>query len=156
MTLLATDDGRRFLVPPTVHLDPGELTVNVFPDGQRTVQETQVAPYACTEDDAMSFMWSAGTDDLNQTIDPALKAFGKVLTGQRVSLWDLKEDRRMSRIRMLEGLARLQSEPASFDEAFAEAAAEQEDPLLREMLEKTPAALKHALDKGPSPQDGAE
>lgn len=156
MTLLATDDGRRFLVPPTVPLDPGELTVNVFPDGQRTVQEAQVAPYACTEDDAMSFMWSAGSDELNRTLNPALKAFGKVLTGQRVSLWDLKEDRRMSRIRMLEGLARLQADPSAFDEAFAEAAGEEQDPLIREMLEKSPGALKHALGHGPPPQDGEE
>ena len=152
MTLLATDDGRRFLVPPAVTLDPGELLVHVFPAGQRTVREDQVAPYACTEDDAMSFMWSAGSDEVTRTVNPALKAFGEALTGQRVSLWDLKEDRRLSRLRMLEALARMQSDPTSFDEAFAEAAAEQKDPLLREMLEQAPAAVKHALGQGPPPQ----
>ena len=62
----------------------------------------------------------------------------------------------MSRLRMLEGLARLQSDPASFDEAFAEAAAEQKDPLIQEMLEKAPAAVKHALVQGPPPQGGEE
>ena len=46
------------------------------------MQEAQIAAYACTEDNAMSLLWSAEGDNLNRMNDPALKAFVKVLTAE--------------------------------------------------------------------------
>jgi hypothetical protein len=147
MRLLADDHGNRWLVPDDTVLQPGPLEVQCFSGEHLTVRAEEVAPFACTEDEAAQFMAELTNRAIEEHIFPAVEALASVFSGRDTRLHDIVADKRMSQSRLLAGLGQAQASPETFDEDFAEAAKRAKNPVVKDVLEKAPDALKQALAK---------
>mgnify|MGYP006928161936 CR=1 FL=1 len=147
MRLLADDDGHRWLVPTDTVLHPGPVEVMCLTGAFLKVRLEEVEPFACTEDEAAAFMAETTNREVEELVIPAIEALASVFSGRKTRLYDLLKDKRMAQSRVLAGLGQAQARPSTFDDDFAEAAEAETNPVIKDILERTPDALKAALKK---------